>query len=218
LIRGGIGYRPAAGSRAASPSANIAAGVKLVATDRALRTLLLLGWLVAAYTVPEGIAAPLAHQMGGGAATVGLILAASAFGGALAAPVFVRLVPPPRRVRMMGPLAVATCATLILCLARPGVLGLLVILAVSGGFGAYQVPANAEFMTRVPAGRRGQAFGLANAGIFAGQGIAFVLAGAAAQVISPLMVVAVAGGIGAAAGVALTVVWRRTPPHAGAGS
>ncbi|MBO0814074.1 MAG: MFS transporter [Actinobacteria bacterium] len=218
LVRWGIRARPAAARRTArGPGADIAAGVRLVATDRALRTLMLLGWLVAFYAVPEAVAAPYASELGGGAAAVGLILAASAFGGVLAAPVFMRLVTPPQRVRMMGPLAVATCALLMLCLVRPPLPAVLAILAVSGACGVYQIAANSEFMVRTPTARRGQAFGLAMSGIFAGQGIAFVLAGAAAQVISPPVVVAIAGGLGAATGIALTAAWRRTPPHAAAG-
>jgi len=213
LVRWGIRARPAAARRTArSLGAEIAAGVRLVVTDRALRTLMLLGWLVAFYAVPEAVAAPYASELGGGAAAIGLILAASAFGYVLAAPVFMRLVAPPQRLRTMGPLAVATCAVLTLCLARPPLAVVLVILAVSGACGVYQIAANAAFMTRVPAAQRGQAFGLAMSGIVAGQGIAFVLAGAAAQVISPPVVVAIAGGLGAAAAMALTVMWRGTRP------
>ena len=213
LVRWGIRARPAAARRTArSLGAEIAAGVRLVVTDRALRTLMLLGWLVAFYAVPEAVAAPYASELGGGAAAIGLILAASAFGYVLAAPVFMRLVAPPQRLATMGPLAVATCAVLTLCLARPPLAVVLVILAVSGACGVYQIAANAAFMTRVPAAQRGQAFGLAMSGIVAGQGIAFVLAGAAAQVISPPVVVAIAGGLGAAAAMALTVMWRGTRP------
>ena len=213
LVRWGIRARPAAARRAARGlGAEIAAGVRLVVTDRALRTLMLLGWLVAFYAVPEAVAAPYASELGGGAAAIGLILAASAFGYVVAAPVFMRLVAPPQRLRTMGPLAVATCAVLTLCLARPPLAVVLVILAVSGACGVYQIAANAAFMTRVPAAQRGQAFGLAMSGIVAGQGIAFVLAGAAAQVISPPVVVAIAGGLGAAAAMALTVMWRGTRP------
>jgi len=218
LVRCGIRARPAAARRTARRlGADIAAGVRLVATDRALRTLMLLGWLVAFYAVPEAVAAPYASELGGGAAAVGLILAASAFGGVLAAPVFMRLVAPAQRVWLTGPLAVATCALLMLCLARPPLAALLAILAASGACGVYQIAANSTFMTRTPTAQRGQAFGLAMSGIFAGQGIAFVLAGAAAQVISPPVVVAIAGGLGAAAGIALTATWRRIPPHAAEG-
>jgi MFS family permease len=218
LVRWGIRARPAAARRTAwGLGADIAAGVKLVATDRALRTLMLLGWLVAFYAVPQAVAAPYATELGGGAAAIGLILAASAFGGVLAAPVFMRLVAPPQRMRVMGPLAVAACAVLTLCLARPPLPAVLAILAVSGACGVYQIAANAAFMTRVPAAQRGQAFGLAMSGIFAGQGVAFILAGAAAQVISPPIVIAIAGASGAAAAVALTAAWHRTPPSASAG-
>ena len=213
LVRWGIRPRPAAARRGAQrPSADIAAAARLVATDRPLRTLMLLGWLVAFYAVPEAVAAPYASELGGGAAAVGLILAAAAFGGVLAAPVFMRLVTPPQRMRIMGPLAVATCALLTLCVARPPLLAVLAILAASGACGVYQIAANAAFMTRVPSARRGQAFGLAMSGIFAGQGVAFILAGAAAQVISPPVVIAIAGGSGAAVATALAVMWRGTPP------
>ena len=218
LVRWGIRARPAAARRTARGlGAEIAAGVRLVVTDRPLRTLMLLGWLVAFYAVPEAVAAPYASELGGGAAAIGLILAASAFGGVLAAPVFMRLVAPPQRMRVMGPLAVAACAVLTLCLARPPLPALLAILVVSGACGVYQIAANAAFMTRVPAAQRGQAFGLAMSGIFAGQGVAFILAGAAAQVVSPPIVIAIAGACGAAAAVALTAAWHRTPPPAAAG-
>jgi MFS family permease len=218
LVRYGIQRRPAAARREARrPAADIAAGARLVGTDRALRTLMLLGWLVAFYAVPEAVAAPYASELGGGAAAVGLILAASAFGGVLAAPVFMRLVTPPERLRLMGPLAVATCALLTLCLARPPLPAVLAILAASGACGVYQIAANAAFMIRVPAPRRGQAFGLVMSGIFAGQGVAFIVAGAAAEVISPPVVVAIAGGSGAVAAIVLTVIWRGTPPPVPAG-
>jgi hypothetical protein len=120
-------------------------------------------------------------------------------------------------MRMMGPLAVAACGLLTMCLVRPPLPAVLAILGASGACGVYQIAANAAFMTRVPAARRGQTFGLAMSGIFAGQGVAFVLAGAAAQVISPPIVIAIAGGFGAAAAVVLTAAWHRTPPPAAAG-
>jgi len=102
-------------------------------------------------------------------------------------------------------------------LARPPLAAVLVILAAAGACSVYQIAANAAFMTRVPAAQRGQAFSLALSGIVAGQGIAFILAGAAAQIISPPVVVAIAGGSGAAAAVVLTVAWRGTPPPVPAG-
>ena len=56
--------------------------------DRALRTLLMLGWLAACYEIPEGLAAPYAGKLGGGPVAAGLLIAASQVGAAVATPVF----------------------------------------------------------------------------------------------------------------------------------
>jgi hypothetical protein len=170
---------------------------------------MLLGWLAALYAGPDGLAAPLAHQFGAGPAGTGLILAASPLGGVLAAPAFSRLVAPGRRLAWMGPLAVAARGVLCAVALSAGLGFLLIILAASGAFGVYQIPANAAFVARVPAGQRAQAFGLANAGLIAGQGIMFVAAGAAAQAIGAVTVIVVAGGAGAAAAVLLWSRWHR---------
>ena len=217
VIRLGLRTRPGPGlaANAPGPAGRLAGGVRLVFGDRKLRTLMLLGWLVAFYAVPEGIAAPYARSLGGGAGATGLVLAATAAGGVIAAPVFTTLAGSALRLRLAGPLAVAACATLLLCLTRPGLAPSLVIFAASGACGVYQIPANAAFVRGVPPAGRAQAFGLANAGLIAGQGVAFVLAGAAAQLFSPAVVIAAAGGAGAVAGTALALTQRRTPLPAG---
>jgi hypothetical protein len=46
-------------------------------------------------------------------------------------------------------------------------------------------------------------------GVVVAQGAAFVAAGAAAEVVTPASVIAVGGGIGAVAAIALTLSWRR---------
>jgi MFS family permease len=184
-------------------------GAAVVFGNRALSTLVLLGWLVAFYAIPEGLAAPLARQLGGGAAETGLIVAAGPLGGVLAAPAFTRLVRPDRRLRWIGPLAVAACAVLLVTAIQPGLGLALAVFAVSGAFGVYQIPANAAFVERVPNARRGQAFGLANAGLIVGQGIMFVVAGAAAQASSPATVIAAVGGAGTVAAILLAVRWLR---------
>jgi predicted MFS family arabinose efflux permease len=210
LVRYGLRPRPAAAQRqgTTSAAAQIASGFRLVMGNRRLRTLMLLGWLVAFYAVPEGVAAPYAHRNGGGPVTVGLVLAAGAFGAVLVAPFFSRMLRPQTRLRLMCPLAVCACALLTLCVIRPGIPVSLAIFAASGAAGVYQIAANTAFVTEVPADRRGQAFGVANAGLIALQGAAFVLAGAAAQAIGPALVIAAAGGLGTIAGTALTVAWR----------
>jgi hypothetical protein len=218
LIGLGTRSRPAAARPEVAgpgPLARMAEGFRLVFGDKALRTLLLLGWLVAFYTIPEGIAAPYATKLGGGSIAIGLVLASTALFTAIAMPLFTRFVRPRRRIDWMGPLAVLTCATLVLTALRPGLAVSLVIFSLSAAFGVYQIAANTAFVVRVPNERRSQAFGIANMGVIVGQGAAFVAAGAAAQWFPPAAVIAVGGGIGAVAAFVLTLRWRHVSPPGG---
>jgi hypothetical protein len=61
----------------------------------------------------------------------------------------------------------------------------------------------------LPNGQRGPAFGVAQSGLLAAQGLGIVLAGAAARWISPPAVVAVAGMLGVAAAAMLAAGWAR---------
>ena len=212
LIGLGTQARPAAACPDAdrgSPLARAAAGLRLVFGDRALRTLVLLGWLVMFFTIPQGIAAPYAARLGGGPVATGLVLASTAGATAIATPLFSRFVSPHRRLALMGPLAIATCATLMLTAFHPGLVISLVIFSAAAAAGAYQLAVNTAFVVRVPDERRAQAFGIASMGVVVAQGVAFVGAGAAAEVVTPASVIAVGGGIGAVAAFALTLSWRR---------
>jgi MFS family permease len=213
----GTKRRPAADvkSDAQGPLAQIRDGVRLVFGDQALRTLVLFGWLVALYEIPEGIAAPYAASLHGGAVMTGLLIASGQVGAVVLTPYFSGHVGPRRRLRMMGPMAVLTCAVLVATIVRPGLYPTMAIFAVSGAFGIYQIAANTGFVARVPNERRSQAFGLANAGLVVGQGVFFLLAGAAAQKFPPAIVVAVGGGIGTLAAVALALRWRKISPAIG---
>jgi MFS family permease len=215
----GIRRRPAAAAarkqHAQGPVAQIRGGVSLVFGDRSLRTLVLFGWLVALYEIPEGIAAPYAASLRGGAVMTGLLIASGQAGAMLLTPYFSRQVGPRRRLRLMGPMAVLTCAVLVVTVLRPGAYASMAIFAISGTFGVYQLAANAAFVARVPNERRSQAFGLANAGVVVGQGVFFILAGAAAQRVSPALVIAAGGGVGTLAALVLAVRWRQISPALG---
>jgi predicted MFS family arabinose efflux permease len=209
LLRFGTRARPAADSRPGPlPPAGLAEGARLVFGDPALRTLVLLGYLAAVYSVPSGIAGPYAASIGGGSAAAGLLIAASPAGAALATPAFTRLAEPATRLRWMGPMAACGCAALTLAAAVQGLAASLVIFAISGSFGAYQATANPEFVKRLPDERRAQAFGIAAAGVVGGQGIAFVIAGAISQVIPPAGVIAGSGALGTLAAIGLAISWR----------
>jgi hypothetical protein len=94
----------------------------------------------------------------------------------------------------MGPLAVLTCATLVLTAFRPGLAASLVIFSLSAIFGSYQIAANTAFVLRTPTDRRARAFGIASIGVIVGQGLGFLAAGAAVEVIAPATVIAISGG------------------------
>ena len=218
LIGVGIRARPAAarpGTGQPSPLARMAGGFKLVFGDPALRTLLLFGWLVAFYTIPEGIAAPYAASLGGGPIATGLVLASTVLSTTIAIPLFTRFVRPRQRINLMGPLATLTCGALILIAFRPGLVASLVIFTLSAAFGVYQIAANTAFVIRLPNERRAQAFGIANMGVIVGQGAAFIAAGAAAEVVPPAAVIAVSGAVGAVLALVLTLRWRHVSPPGG---
>jgi MFS family permease len=218
LVGLGIRKRPAAARPdldQPSALARMAVGFKLIFGDPALRTLLLFGWLVAFYTIPEGIAAPYAHKLGGGPIATGLVLASTVLSTTIAVPLFTRFVRPRQRINLMGPLAILTCGSLVLTGLRPNLAISLVVFSLSAVFGVYQVAANTAFVVRVPNERRAQAFGIANMGVIVGQGAAFVAAGAVAEVVSPAAVIAVGGALGAVIAVVLTLRWRHVSPPGG---
>lgn len=206
-----VRQRPAAASESVGKTSqlkDIAAGVRLVFGDRTLRTLILLGWLVAFYVVPTGLAAPYAaglHSSLPIAISTGLIFAAGPFGTAVGAVLFGRMVPPESRQRWMGPLAVTACGLLLFCALQLGLIGTLLVIAASGACASYQLAANAAFVSAVPPERRGQAFGLANGGMQVSQGVWIILAGAivSSGAITPAHAVAISGGLGAILAAAL---------------
>jgi MFS family permease len=212
LTRALVGARPAARAPQAARSSivgDLSAGVRLVFGNPALRTPMLLGWLVAFYNVPEGVVAPLAHDLGGGDVAAGFLLAAGAFGASVGAIAFSRLVGPVQRLRWMRPIAILPCAVLTLFGFMPALPAALIILTVSGLFDCYQLSANASFVRATPAERRGQAFGIAQGGMSLGQGTAMIVAGAAAERFAPSDVIAVAGAVGAVLAI-LIAVGRRS--------
>jgi MFS family permease len=212
IIRIWVRARPAARDSARHGGmalVSLRAGLGLVFTDPVLRFPMLLAWLVAVIDVPEGVSAPLAASLGRGAVAVGLILAAGALGSAAGALAVSRFVSPARRLRWMAPLAVASCAVLGLFAFQPGLPWVLAILAISGVLSCYLIAANAAFVAAAPPHVRSQAFGVAQAGMSLGQGLAMIAAGAAAEHHSPSAVIAVFGAAGAVVAVAMAA--RR--PH-----
>jgi MFS family permease len=212
IVRIWIRLRPApatavSGGRVSSRLAGIVMGGRLVFATPGLLIPMLFGWLAAFYSAPEGVVTPLARSMGGGAAAVGVLLAAQALGQTVGAIAFSRFVAPAAQLRLMGPLAVATCAVLVLFAWHPGLAISLLILIASGLFASYQLAANAAFVRATPHERRSQAFGLAQGGMSLGQGTVIILAGAAAQHLEPEWVIAVCGAVGAVFALTVALTW-----------
>ncbi len=132
ITRALVRARPAAGGRTPRVRAlswpDLTAGIRLVFGNPALRTPMLLGWMVAFYNVPEGVVAPLSQSLGGGDFAAGLILAAGALGASLGAVGFSRLVSPERRLRWMGGVAALAPGVLVLFAFRPPLPAALAIL------------------------------------------------------------------------------------------
>jgi MFS family permease len=214
ITRFWVRSRPAArtaASRVVPTAGGVRAGIRLVFTDPALRVPMMLGWLAAFYNVPEGVSAPLAATLGGGAVAVGFILASQALGASVGAVAFSRLVAPVNRVRWMSSLAVMACGVLVLFVFHPPLPAALALLALSGLFDCFQLAANASFVTATPPEQRSQAFGIAQGGMSLGQGLAMVVAGAAAGRHDPSLVVAASGAIGAV--VAIVIAFSRVRTH-----
>lgn len=185
--------------------------VRVVATTPALLVPMLFGWLGAFYNAPEGVVAPLAASVGGGAASVGIILAAQVLGETIGMTLFGRLVPPTARRRWMGPLAIGTCAVLVLFALPSSLWVVLPVLLVSGLLGCYQIAAIQAFVRAVPPHIRGTAFGLAQGGMSLCQGVMMIAAGAAAEAFAPTTIIAWVGLIGAVCAALVALWWARLP-------
>ena len=182
-------------------------GVRIVFGNPVLRTLLLFGWLAGFAIVPEGLAAPYAHSLGGTTFTVGLLMAAMPFGAVIGAFLFGKLCRPSTRIRVMGWMAMLSCAPLIASAWNPPLAVVLPMWALAGAGGAYQLAAAAAFVQALTPETRARAFGLAQSGLYAVQGIGILAGGAVAQAIGPTLAVGLAGLAGLTAAAMLAMTW-----------
>jgi MFS family permease len=175
-----------------------------------MRVLLTLSWLVGFVVIPEGLVAPLARELNASNAAVGWLLAADPLGFVFGTYVLSRFVSAHHRVRIVGVLATASCACLIAFALKPQVVFALVLLALAGAFGAYQITVSATFNTLVPNEIRGGAFGVIRAGLRVSQGIGVAIGGAVAEGIgSATNTIALAGAVGVVIAVPTTIAWAR---------
>jgi MFS family permease len=183
---------------------------KWVFGNRRMRLLLTLSWLVGLVVIPEGLVAPLAKELGASNAAVGWLLAADPLGFVVGTYVLSRFVSAGHRVKIMGLLAACSSATLIVFALTPHIAVAIVLLALAGAFGAYQITVSATFNTVVPNEIRGGAFGVIRTGLRVSQGIGVAIGGAVAEIIdSSSMTIAFAGILGVLIAVPAAVAWAR---------
>ncbi|MFB6721098.1 MFS transporter [Kribbella sp. NPDC056345] len=199
LLRFGIQERPVpmGDDPTTRPSwwGSLVAGARLVWNNRRLRYLLALICVPGFYITVEGLATPYAAAVGGGPIAAGILFAANPAGqviGILAA----SRIAPARRMAMMGPLAIGTCAVLIGCVFQPGLWMTVALWMVSGMCACFMPLAQATFVQEIPDAQRGQVIGLARTALVVAQGMGILVAGAAADHWDPAMVVAGAGVLG----------------------
>jgi MFS family permease len=199
------------GEGAARPSlwSVSAAGVRIVFGNRVLLTLLLFGWLAGFYIVPEGLAVPYARSLHGGPLTVGLLMAAMPLGMVVGAFLVSRVAAPSSRIRMMGWLAILSCAPLIGCAWSPPLWAVLALWALAGAGGAYQLAAASAFVQALNPASRASAFGLAQSGLYAVQGLGILAGGALAQAVGAQLAVGLAGLVGLTAATMLAMSWTQ---------
>jgi MFS family permease len=182
-------------------------GLTTVFGNPVLRTLLLFGWLAGFCIVPEGLAAPYAHSLHGNAFTVGLLMAAMPLGVVAGSFAFGRLFTPSGRIRIMGWLAMASCAPLIGSAFSPPLWAVLLLWALAGAGEAYQLAAAAAFVQNLTPAARARAFGLAQSGLLAVQGLGILAGGAVANFTGAPVAVGLAGMVGLCAAAILAMSW-----------
>lgn len=200
LVRWGVGQRPAPADPGGPPTTlwrETVAGLLILRRNAVLLRIVFLLWVGQLFvTAPEGVAAPFVAEFGYGSVGVGLLLAANPVGLVIGGVVVGRLCPPALRERLTYPLAVFSVVPLILAGLVDNFVLVLVLFALSGFGASYLIPLNVSFVRAVPPAFRGRAFGAAVSGLYACQGLAILVSGAAAERISASAVVTWSGILG----------------------
>lgn len=200
LTRLGLRRRPAADAAADAPLVRDSLrGARAVLAHRQIRRLLLLGWLVPAWSVaPEAVAAPYVLGSGGSRSLVGLWLAALPVGVICGDLLGVWRLTQRRQQRLVVPLAALVFVPYLAFAARPPLAVALVLLVLAGLGGAYALGLDALVRDVAPRPLFARTMTISSAGLMTIQGLGFAAAGALAELVPPAAVVALAGAGGLA--------------------
>jgi MFS family permease len=184
-------------------------GIRIVFGSPVLRTLLLFGWLAGFYILPEGLAAPYAHSLGGTTVTVGLLMAAVPCGTVIGGILLQRFTAPSAQVRIMGWMAMASCAPLVVSAWNPSLPIVVALWLIAGIGGAFQLAAVPAFVRALDPAARARAFGVAQSGLYAVQGLGILAGGAIANSIGTPMAVSLIGLLGLCAATGFATNWTQ---------
>jgi hypothetical protein len=106
-----------------------------------------------------------------------------------------------------------SCVPLIGSAADPPLWCVLLLWTLAGAGRAYQLAAAAAFVQALRPATRARAFGLAQSGLYAVQGLSVLADGAVAQAIGAPLAVGLAGLIGLTAATMLAVSWTQLHGH-----
>ena len=175
---------------------------------RRLRRLLLFGWLVATFSVaPESLAAPYVAGLGGSAALVRRWLVALPIGVTVGDFLGATLLTATRQRRLVAALAAWSFLPYLVFLVQPEFAAAFALLVAAGLGAAYSLGFSALVLQTAADDIQGRALAINSAGLMFLQGLGFAGAGALAEVLSPHVVVALAG----VAGLVVVALLR---PHA----
>ncbi|MGY2128332.1 MFS transporter [Blastococcus sp. SYSU DS0617] len=217
---------PAPAEEGGSLWRDTAAGLRFLGGTRRMLAIIAVLWVGALFANAwEGIAAPLADELGRGSMAIGVLLAANPAGVVVGGLLLGRLVPPDRRERLVVPLVALSLAPLLAGGLVVAVIGggtppfatLLALLFVSGLGASWLIPLNISFVQATPPAFRGRAFGVAVSGLYGVQGLGALAAGLAAEGMAPSVVLAACGGVGMIAVAPALVAYRRTRDRSSVG-
>ncbi|GAA3587002.1 MFS transporter [Amycolatopsis ultiminotia] len=197
LVMGVVRRRPAARSADAADEPVLDGRIDVSAGRGLIGALYGLVALLGLYMVPEGLAAPYGHQLGVGAAGIGLLLAVDPVGSAVAAWLSPRLTLP-SRVSTVCALAAFGGALLALCSLGPPLWLTLVLWAAVGAVTQlYVIKTQTVTAAIVPNGALGGVMGRMGTTMYCSQGLMIVAGGAVADRVGPFFAVGLAGAVAA---------------------
>lgn len=195
LIGFGTPFTPAVG-RTGSTLQDSLSGLRYLWRNVSLRRLILLSWVVPAFSsMPDGLAVAYAAQTGAATTAAGALFTGYAVGGVLGEFAAARLAPATRR-RLVIPLIMLSQTPAIAFIAEPSIPVAAVLLAISGSGYAFNQGIDPLILNATGPEYRGRLFTVQTSGLMAIQGLSIALAGAIGTLIRPNVTISLAGIVG----------------------